>query len=116
MKNTPNYRKIYEDMIAKKYPHKAEACQHILRKKTICAMDVMMLNNIIVDFDKDHISTNQRLKSYDKATVFEVLQYQKKNKLNNTETARHFNLSRNTLSSWKKRYIVEFKDKKSKAK
>lgn len=110
MKNTPNYRKIYEDMIAKKYPDKAEACRSILSKKKIKTIDVIMLNNIIVGFDSHHIENNQKLKSYDKDTVFEVLMYQKKHHLNNIQTAKHFNISRITLSSWKKKFIVEFKD------
>jgi DNA-binding transcriptional regulator YiaG len=110
MKRTPNYRKIYEDMIAKKYPDKAEACRSILNKKNIKTIDVVMLNNIIVGFDSHHIENNQKLKSYDKDTVFEILMYQKKHHLNNMQTAKYFNISRNTLSSWKKKFTVEFKN------
>lgn len=95
-------------MIAKKYPDKAEACEPILSKKTLKTIDVVMLNNIIVGFDPTDISTNQKLKSYDKDTVFEILRYQKKNKLNNKQTSLHFNISRNTLSSWKKKFMVGF--------
>lgn len=109
MKNTPNYRKIYEDMIAKKYPDKAEACKSILTKKKIKTIDVVMLNNIIVGFDSHYIENNQKLKSYDKDTVFEVLMYQKKHHLNNIQTAKHFNISRNTLSSWKKSLLLSLK-------
>ncbi|MFY7815218.1 MAG: helix-turn-helix domain-containing protein [Chryseobacterium taeanense] len=110
MKHTPNYRKIYEDMIAKKYPDKAEACRNILNKKTLRTIDIMMLNNIIVGFDKYDIEKNQRLKSYDKDTAFEILQHQKKHNLNDTQTAKHFNISRNTLGSWKKKFMVGFKE------
>jgi hypothetical protein len=111
MKKTPNYLKIYQDMIAKKYPEKSEQAKSILQKKQLKAIDVIMLNNIIVGFDSHDIRNNQKLKSYDQATIFEILMYQKSNSLNNKQTAKHFNISRNSLSSWKKKFIVEFKDK-----
>lgn len=110
MKNTPNYRKIYEDMIAKKYPEKSAQCQRILNKKKISTMDIIMLNNIIIGFDANEIRRNQKLKSYDKDTIFEILMYQKNNRLNNKQTAIHFNISRNTLTRWKKKFLVTFKN------
>ncbi len=96
-------------MISKKYPEKADACKKILNKKMIKAIDVVMLNNIIVGFDESQVETNQKLKSYDKDTIFEILLYQKKHRLNNVQTAKYFNLSRNTLTSWKKNFIVSFR-------
>jgi len=110
MKNTPNYRKIYEDMISRKYPEKAQACKSILRKKIIKTIDLMILNNIIVGFDSYDIKSNQKLKSYDKDTIFEILTYQKKYRMNNIQTAKHFNISRNTLTAWKRKFTVELKD------
>ncbi|MFY7814030.1 MAG: helix-turn-helix domain-containing protein [Chryseobacterium taeanense] len=110
MKSSPNYRKIYEDMIAKKYPEKSAQCQRILNKKKISTIDVIMLNNIIIGFDANDIGRNQKLKSYDKDAVFEILMYQKNNRLNNKQTAKHFNISRNTLSSWKRKFVVTFKN------
>ncbi|PWN57947.1 helix-turn-helix domain-containing protein [Chryseobacterium viscerum] len=109
MKHTPNYRKIYEDMISKKYPEKADACKSILSKEMLKVIDVITLNNIIVGFNEHQIETNQKLKSYDKDTIFDILLYQKKHRLNNVQTAKHFNLSRNTLTSWKKNFIVGYK-------
>lgn len=44
---------------------------------------------------------NQKYRSYDKATIIEILNYQKKNSLNNTQLSNHFKLSRNTVTKWK---------------
>jgi len=52
--------------------------------------------------DKEKIRDNQKLKSYDKNTILQILDYQKKHHLNNTELALHFKLSRNTVAKWKK--------------
>lgn len=108
IKNTPNYKKIYTDMIAKKYPDKADACSIILRRKKLRSLDIVLLNKIIVGFDESHIEINQKLKSYDKETVLEILMYQKRYQLNNKQVAHHFNISRNTLASWKKKYLKGF--------
>ncbi|HUH25918.1 MAG TPA: helix-turn-helix domain-containing protein [Flavobacterium sp.] len=45
---------------------------------------------------------NQKYRSYDKATIIEILNYQKKNGLNNTQLANHFKLSRNTVAKWER--------------
>ena len=41
-----------------------------------------------------------------KTTILEILQYQKNNNLNNNQLADHFKLSRNTITKWKKIYII----------
>jgi len=101
----PNYNLIYEDIISKKYPHKRSACQGILGKKELSSLDIIKVNNII--FDNTNAETfkfNQKLRSYNKPTVLQILDYQKANKLNNTQLAEEFNLSRNTIGKWKKSF------------
>lgn len=100
---TPDYRKIYLDMIRIKYPEKKELCRSILEKKNIDPLDIIRLNDIIAGkSDKEKIRDNQKLKSYDRNTILQILDYQKKHHLNNTELALHFKLSRNTVAKWKK--------------
>ncbi|MGU3376980.1 helix-turn-helix domain-containing protein [Chryseobacterium sp. M5A1_1a] len=102
----PNYKLIYEDIIRKKYPHKKNECQNILNKKELSTLDVVKLNNIIFDTkNKEAESFNQKLRSYNKAAILEILNYQKVNNLNNIQVARKFNLSRNSIGKWKKMFF-----------
>lgn len=106
MNNNPNYKKIYNDMIALKYPEKKKICENILKKEMLSTLDIIKLNNFLTkDLSETNNSENQKLKSYDKTTVFKILDYQKKHCLNNAELAKHFNMSRNTVASWKKLYF-----------
>ncbi|MDR4953638.1 helix-turn-helix domain-containing protein [Chryseobacterium sp. ES2] len=99
----PNYKLIYQDIIAKKYPDKKSKCDNILNKNELSVLDIIRLNNIIFGTVNNEPSTsNQRLRSYDKITILQILDYQKIHRLNNTEIAIKFNLSRNTVSKWKK--------------
>ncbi|KQM55241.1 hypothetical protein [Chryseobacterium sp. Leaf201] len=103
---TPDYQKIYHDMIRLKYPEKAVLCNRILQKSQLGFLDLIHLNTIISgNADKDIITDNQKLKSYNKQAVLQILDYQKKHKLNNAQLGRHFNLSRNTVAKWKKFFI-----------
>ncbi|MDR6919559.1 hypothetical protein J2Y40_000389 [Chryseobacterium sp. 2987] len=105
--STPNYKKIYEDILVFKFPNKKEDCKAILSKNNISVIDIIRLNEII--FGTENLLNtvqNQRFRSYDKSIIFEMLEYQKKNNLNNTELANHFKLSRNTVTKWKKMFII----------
>ena len=97
----PNYKKIYMDIIADKFPDKQTLCNPILSKATLSTLDVIKLNSIIFNQSPKN-STNGKLKMYDKETIQSILNYQTVNNLNNIEVAKHFNLSRNTISKWKK--------------
>ena len=95
----PNYKKIYEDILRLQHPTKKEECEKILSKTAFSVKDVININNII--FPKATQETqfaNQRHRSYDKTSIIEILNYQKKNNLNNSELARHFKLSRKTVA------------------
>lgn len=47
---------------------------------------------------------SRRHHSYDLASIIDILEYQKKNQLNNIQLANHFKLSRNTVAKWKKSF------------
>ncbi|KMQ63508.1 transposase [Chryseobacterium sp. BLS98] len=103
----PNYKLIYMDIISKKYPEKKDRCMYILKKNNLSEFDVLKLNAIIFGTDsEDSRIHNQKYKSYSKNTILGILRYQKNNNMNNSETANHFKLSRNTVTKWKKIFIV----------
>lgn len=99
---SPNYRRIYSDIISKKCPDKEAECSFILKKKQLTTIDVIKLNEIIFKIDKKTEDFNQKHRSYDIDSIKKILEYQVKNKLNNTQVALHFKMSRNTVSKWKK--------------
>jgi len=101
----PNYKRIYEDLIDRKYPHKKEVCKAVLAKEKLNSMDVFLLNDLIFgkNTNVEHES-DQKYRSYDKTSIIKILKYQKINKLNNTQLADHFGLSRNTVAKWKKMF------------
>ncbi|MDR2234722.1 MAG: helix-turn-helix domain-containing protein [Chryseobacterium sp.] len=105
----PNYQKIYNDLIARKYPDKKEKCSTILAKKDLSAMDIIKLNKLIFTKEQmnNHLISNQKHRSYDKQTILQILKYQQDNNMNNSELARHFCLSRNSVAKWRKIFLKE---------
>ena len=95
----PDYKKIYQDLLEIKYPELKDECSIILEKNELQILDVLKLNKII--FGRGNKGNND-LKSYDKSAIKGILDYQKKNNLNNVQLADHFEISRNTISRWKK--------------
>lgn len=104
----PNYKKIYYDILTIKFPDKKEQCLLFFQdqKENLSDLDVIKLNKIIFGKEIGEKSTARNHRSYDKSTIFKILEYQKKNKLNNTQTAKYYGLSRNTLTKWKKTFLV----------
>lgn len=99
----PNYKKIYSDVLEKKCPEKIIDCKKILEKKDLSTLDVLALNAKIFGInDPQSEKSNKKHISYNEAAILHILDYQKKNNINNTELAKHFKLSRNTLTKWKK--------------
>ncbi|WP_307453678.1 MULTISPECIES: helix-turn-helix domain-containing protein [Chryseobacterium] len=93
-------------MITIKHPDKLEACSDILQKSKLNTFDVINLQKKIFGSENASIGQfNQRHKSYDKSTIIKILDYQRKNSLNNSELAIHFRLSRNTVAKWKKLFL-----------
>lgn len=83
-----------------------DRCKKILEKETLSELDVIKINSIIFTGNKSIEQFNSKLKAYHKTTILEILQYQKNNNLNNNQLADHFKLSRNTITKWKKIYII----------
>lgn len=102
----PDYQKIYYDMIQRKYPEKFSFCSHLLKKTMLSFFDILEINKIISGHQKRKTEVfNQRHRSYNKQAICEILHYQKKNDLNDSQLARHFKMSRNTIAKWKKLFI-----------
>ncbi|RTZ46247.1 helix-turn-helix domain-containing protein [Chryseobacterium arthrosphaerae] len=75
-----------------------------LEKEEMSAFDIITLNNLI--FGSDH--NNQKHKSYTISDIKEIMEYQFKNNLSNQDLAKHFNLSRNTVTRWRKIFLTAF--------
>lgn len=75
---------------------------NILRKQKLSAIDILELNKRIFG----ETGKNQKYRSYSKSDILQVLDYQKKYSLNNTQLALHFRLSRNTIAKWKKQFVI----------
>lgn len=94
----PNYKKIYSDIISAHFPEKENELKSILAKDELSCLDVIQLNNKLFG------NQTPKHKSYDKPTILQILSHQKTYNLNNTELAHHFQLSRNTVTKWKKMF------------
>ena len=101
----PNYKKIFNDLLVLKFPDKKEQCLIFLNKKELSRLDIIKLNKIIFGENISENLNGRNHRSYDKSTIFKILDYQKKQKLNNIQTAKYFGLSRNTLAKWKKIFL-----------
>ncbi|MGG5210029.1 helix-turn-helix domain-containing protein [Chryseobacterium sp. MIQD13] len=103
--NHPDYNKIYIDLIERKFPEKREEFTYLLSKKIKNSLELIRINSAIFDCpDKGNVFFNQRLRSYDKVSIKKILEYQETHRLNNQEAAKLFNVSRNTIGKWKKRF------------
>ncbi len=99
----PDYIRIYTDIINKKNPDKKEECENLLKKEELSVLDILELNRrIFGNADKEIETVNQKFRSYQESDILQILDYQRKNNLNNIQLANHFKTSRNTISKWKK--------------
>ena len=94
-----NYKKIFQDILELKFPENKELYTIVSEREINNSYDVLSLNRLIFGNE----NKENKHKSYDPSTITKVLKYQEENNLSNIETARKFNLSRNTVSAWKKR-------------
>lgn len=103
-KKKPNYQKIYRDIITQFNISMAEEesseFNNIIGKKELNSLDVICLNEILFS-DRNNFNFNQKLHNFDKNSKEYILEFQKKYRLNNSETANYFKISRNTLAKWK---------------
>ncbi len=107
MNLSPDYKRIYNDMINLKYPDKKEICNHLLSKKALSTLDIIEISNILFNKNStENTRFNQMHRSYNKSTIFHILEYQKQHNLNNSQLARHFKISRNTITKWKNIFLI----------
>jgi len=105
-KMRPDYKRIYLDILEKIFPEKISDCRSLLEKEHLGVVDIQELNKMIFGIsDKAIARENRKYCSYSQSDILHMLDYQKKNRLNNIELARHFKLSRNTVAKWKKIFM-----------
>lgn len=102
----PDYKKIFIDILNMKFPARLPEFQYLLDKDELSVLDVIEVNQKIFNLNTT-TDNNQKLKSYDEITILEILNYQRKNKLNNRQLASQFKLSRNTITKWKKLFKID---------
>ncbi|MBB6371146.1 helix-turn-helix domain-containing protein [Chryseobacterium shigense] len=101
----PNYRQIYTDIINIKFPDKKDRYKDWLGKKELTFIDILQLENKIFGLHNENsVKASQKHRSYTESDILEILDYQKKNKLNNSQLANYFKLSRNSVGKWKKMF------------
>ena len=102
----PDYKNIFKDILSQKYPEKTSNCLGILNKPHLTAIDIIKLNQMIFEGTTNKLpeESNQKYRSYSKSDILQILDYQQKHKFNNSQLARHFKLSRNTVAKWKKMF------------
>lgn len=106
---TPDYKKIFEDIISMKCPNKYKDCESLLQKSQLSVLDIIELNKRVFGYnDKEVLRFNQKHRSYSRNDILKILNYQKENNLNNTQLAFHFKLSRNTVTKWRKLFQQNF--------
>lgn len=102
----PDYKRIFTDILDKKFPHKIDECKKILQKEKLEVMDILTLDRIIFGLkDQSKEIFDQQHRAYDHSAVLEILHYQDKKQLTNSQLAAHFKLSRNTVAKWKKAFL-----------
>ena len=100
--NGPDYAKIFRDMAAKR---NIDTTAALPQKKSYSSIDVININEkLFAKQTKESFAFNQKHRAYDKKTIELLLTYQHRHELSNSEMARLFKLSRNTLSRWKAKY------------
>ncbi len=98
----PNYKIIFEDILNDLYPEKKDLCAKILSKENLNIFDILNLNKLI--FGNSLNNRNNKFKTYTEEEILYILKFKKDNKLKNIEIAEHFNLSKNTITKWMKKY------------
>ena len=104
-KVNPDYKAIFTDIIFKKFGKVTEEFSFYLKKDTLSVLEIIDLNNKIFGVSSNHGTTSQKHRSYNKSDIFEILLYQQKHKLNNSELSKEFKISRNTITRWRGLYL-----------
>ncbi|WP_160138489.1 helix-turn-helix domain-containing protein [Chryseobacterium sp. c4a] len=104
-KLTPDYKQIYMDILELKFPEKMDRCKSLLNKNHLSALDVQKLNQMVFGTSNKELTGNGKHRSYSKSDILQMLGYQKKHNLNNSQLAEKFNLSRNSITKWKRIFV-----------
>ena len=105
LKQNINYQQIFRDILDTKYPDKKKVCIPLLQNENLSAMDIVKINTEIFGISRENETSNQKHRSYHKSDILKILDYQKKHNCNNSQLAKHFKLSRNTVAKWKKIFL-----------
>lgn len=104
----PDYKKIYTQILEKKFPNKKEEFIKTLQKEEFSSLDIIKINQkIFGTSSKETKQFNQMHRSYNEKAIIEILTYQKRNNFKNSQIADHFKISRNTIAKWKKEFHIE---------
>lgn len=96
----PDYGKIFTDIIAFKFPERSEEFKARLNRD-LSVFEVVSINNKLFGEKKSQqITLEHRYRAYDKQTILRILQFKRDQKLNNSQLARHYSISRNTIKRW----------------
>ena len=98
---SPNYKRIYQDIVSKKFPEKqSEMAAFFNNRRNLSNFDVININEKL--FGSSQENFNSKLRVYTMEDIKEMLVQQKKYGFNNTEAALYFKVSRNSIMKWKK--------------
>jgi len=107
MNAQPNYQKLYKEITERFHKEKNNLVTMYLEKEEWTSLDVITVNDLLFNRKRnEELEFNAKCKSYDELSINKILNYQKQYRLNNTQLANHFKLSRNTVAGWKKKYSV----------
>lgn len=102
----PDFGKIFREMAKRKNLPESEQ-KRIAEQKEWNSLDVIETNEkLFARRNKENLKFNQQHRAYDESSIKKLLEYQKRNKLNNAEMTKMFKLSRTTLLMWQ-RYFSE---------
>lgn len=104
MKEKPDFCRIFQE-ITQKNERSEMLIEHIENIKEWNSLTVIKMNEkVFAEPGRENLKCNQKHKAYDKYSIKEILNYQEKNNLNNSEMMRLFKISRNTIARWKKMF------------
>lgn len=99
--DTPNYKRIYLDIIQELFPNRWEELRRFFSNKAqFSSSDVRVINKIL--FGSQENKYNAKLRVYSQQEITDILKEQKKLRLNNSQAAIRFNVSRNSIIKWNK--------------
>jgi response regulator of citrate/malate metabolism len=103
MKMKPNYSKIYHDLLQAEHPEKLKDTKvKELLKNLNTSDEVIKFNEKLFKQSKESQENNQKLRTYDKATMLKILAYQKQHGFSSNYISKQYKISRTTIAKWKK--------------